>query len=77
MGTPVDEFPDSGWRLRGDYRGLSDDEIEARKMSYVALGAVLNRDDSWIHLIEEPVGSAFLRNFETHQYERDPPRPER
>jgi len=68
MTAEGDEFPDSGWRIRGDYRGLSDEEIDARKLSYVALGAVLNRDDSWLHLIAAPVGSAFHRDFATGKY---------
>lgn len=68
---PMEEgetYPDSGWRIRGDYRGLSHEEIDAREMSYVALGAVLNRDDSWLPLIDAPVGAAFLRDFETDRY---------
>lgn len=60
---------DSGWRIRGDYRHISDEDLQARKASYVALGKVLNADDSWLHLIESPVDSAFIRNFETGQYE--------
>jgi hypothetical protein len=63
-----DRFPDSGWRIRGDWRGLSDEEVEARKFSYVAVGAVLNRDDSWLSLIDLPVGARFLRDFEANTY---------
>lgn len=63
-----DKFPDSGWRIRGDYRGLTDEQIDARKMSYIALGKVLNADDSWLHLIDEPVGSGFIRDFATNIY---------
>lgn len=65
-----DEYPDSGWCIRGDARGLSDDEIDARESEYVAIGAVLNRDDSWLPVINEPAGSAFLRDFATNTFER-------
>jgi len=59
-----DEFPDSGWRIRGDLRGVLDDQIAERKVAYAALGAVLNHDDSWLALIDEPAGAAFERDFD-------------
>jgi hypothetical protein len=62
-----DEYPDSGWRIRGDPRG-SDEQVHERKAAYVALGAVLNRDDTFLHLIDEPVGSAFIRDFNNNEY---------
>ena len=62
MAQPGDKYPDSGWRIRGWHQDLSDEQLEGRKPKYVALGAVLNRDDSWLHLIDEPVGSAFIRH---------------
>jgi hypothetical protein len=64
-----DEYPDSGWRIRGDYRGLADEEIDARECQYIAIGPVLNVDDSWLHLVDAPIGSRFIRNWETSEFE--------
>lgn len=64
-----DRYADSGWRIRGDYRDISDEELNTRKMEYIAIGKVLNADDSWLHLIDSAVGSAWLRNFQTGTYE--------
>ena len=64
-----EEYSDSGWRIRGDYRHINDEELHSRKVAYVALGAVLNADDSWLQLIDAPVGTAFIRNFESGEYE--------
>ena len=60
-----DTYPDSGWRFRCDTRGLTDAEYDDPSFSYIALGKVLNRDDSWLHLIDAPVGSTFLRDWAT------------
>lgn len=62
------DYPDTGWRIRGDNRGTTDTEMEARPVSLLAIGVVLNKDDSFLHLLDEPVGSEFERNFETDEY---------
>ncbi len=56
---PDDEHQDSGWRIRGTGAGIAEDEQLGRSPSYVALGAVLNQDDRWLHLIDEAVGEHF------------------
>ena len=72
MGKPSDKFPDSGWRIRGDMRGIDLENLNSRKIAYVALGAVLNRDDSWVHLIDEPYGARFEKNYEAGIFEEVP-----
>jgi len=64
-----DKYPDSGWRIRGRADDPRADPLEDRKVEYLALGAVLNRDDSFLALLNQPIGSAFMRNFETGRYE--------
>jgi hypothetical protein len=69
LGEEGDRYPDSGWRIRGDYRDADDEAVSARDAEYIALGKVLNADDNWLHLIDAPIGSAFLRNWETGAFE--------
>ena len=68
MASEGDEHGDSGWRIRGRMGVATDAEIEARKAAYVAVGAVLNRDDSWISWIDAPIGTRLMRDFETGTY---------
>lgn len=63
-----DTYPDSGWRFRCDTRGLTDAEYDNPSFSYIAIGKVLNKDDSWLHLIDTPAGSAFLRDWSTGRF---------
>jgi hypothetical protein len=72
MEHDADKYPDSGWRIRGRRGASTDEEMEERKFSYVALGAVLNRDDSWIAWIDAPIGTALMRDFETNNYIEQP-----
>ncbi len=71
MTKESDKFADSGWRVRGDMRGKLIEEVGFRKVDYVALGAVLNKDDSWLHLIDEPVGARFEKDFEKGVFIRE------
>lgn len=68
MASEGDKHPDSGWRVRGRMGNATDEEAEAREIAYVPLGVVLNRDDSWLHLIDEPVGTRMMRDFNTGKY---------
>ena len=71
MAGDEDKYPDSGWRIRGDVELMTDAEYDDDDASYIALGKVLNEDDSWIHLIDEPIGSRFFKNKETGKFERE------
>ena len=57
-----DQYIDSGWRIRGDVSQMSAEQYEDTKFSYIALGKVLNVDDSWLMLIDSPIGTAFSVN---------------
>ena len=72
MADAGDLYPDSGWRIRGRQGDATDEDMEARKFSYVALGAVLNKDDSWFSLIDSPIGSRFMRDFAAGRYVAQP-----
>ncbi|MBV8971328.1 MAG: DUF2185 domain-containing protein [Sphingomonadaceae bacterium] len=63
-----DEYQDSGWRIWGGIESATPDELAKRKFAYVALGAVLNRDDSWIGWIDAPIGTDLTRNPSTGEF---------
>jgi hypothetical protein len=67
-GQEGDKYPDSGWRIRGRVINESNDEYDGRTAQYVAIGAVLNEDDSWLHLLDAPIGARLIRDFQTNTY---------
>ena len=63
-----DEYPDSGWRIRGTDEAIADDEKRGESPHYIALGKVLNADDRWLHLIDREFGVAFQWKPEIGDY---------
>lgn len=62
-----DDEEDSGWRITANDE--SDEYMEdSKNCAYVSLGAVLNQDDSFVELLESPVGSAFVRDPESGRF---------
>jgi hypothetical protein len=62
------EDSDSGWRITaGDESDAYMDDDD--NIYYVSLGKVLNQDDSFLHLLDAEVGSAFERNEATGEFE--------
>lgn len=55
-----DTEKDSGWRIMA---GDEDESYmdDADNIFFVSLGAVLNQDDSYVHLLDAPVGSQYQR----------------
>jgi len=68
MAEPEDKYPDSGWRIRGTGEGIAEDEATDRSPQYVAIAAVLNRDDTWLHLIDSPEGARFERDAQSGEF---------
>lgn len=64
-----DEERDSGWRITSNTE--SDEYMDdSNNIAYVSLGAVLNRDDSFVELLDQLVGSAFIRESGTEVFTR-------
>lgn len=58
---------DSGWRIMAgdedqEYMNIGDN------IFYVSLGAVLNMNDHFVHLLDSPVGSEYERDEETGKF---------
>lgn len=68
MGDPGAKYIDSGWRIRGTDEAIAEDEATERLPQYVAIGAVLNRDDTWLDLIDAPIGSRFSRDIHSGKF---------
>jgi hypothetical protein len=60
-----DAYPDSGWRIRSKREPFSGNELESEQAFYVGLCFALNANDTWLHLIDEPIGVAFEKDPET------------
>lgn len=62
-----DEEGDSGWRIMA---GNESEQYmnEQENIFYVSLGAVLNNDDSFVHLLDSPTGSAFELDKEAGEF---------
>jgi hypothetical protein len=59
-----DNDKDSGWRLTANDE--SDEYMDdADNIAFVSLGRVLSNDDSFIDLLDAPVGAAFARDMRT------------
>lgn len=65
-----DEENDSGWRITANDE--SDEYmLDSKNLAYVSLGAVLGKDDSFRNLLEAPIGTAFIRNPQTGEFEAE------
>lgn len=63
-----DDDEDSGWRITANDES-KDYMDDAKNLAYVSLGVVLNLDDSFIDFLDEPAGSAYVRNPDTGHFE--------
>jgi len=58
---------DSGWRFTANDE--SDEYMDdSKNVALVSVGAVLSRDDSFVHLLDSPEGSSFVWNASTQSY---------
>jgi hypothetical protein len=57
----ADEEEYSGWTLMSDYE-TQEYVDDCTNLQYVAIGVVLNKDNSFIHLLDSPDGAEFARD---------------
>lgn len=62
-----DNERDSGWRFTANDE--SDEYMEdSNNLAFVSIGAVLSKDDSFIHLLDSPEGSSFAFDVRTQSF---------
>ena len=52
---------ETGWTLMSDHE-TQEYVDDPNNLQYISIGKVLNIDDSFIHLLDEPIGSEFARD---------------
>lgn len=62
-----DQENDSGWRIMAGTESTAYMD-DSDNVFYVALGAVLNKDDSFVNLLDCPAGSAFELDTQTGRF---------
>ena len=63
---PEDE-DDTGWVLLSNYESQEYMD-DSSNMQFIAIGKILNIDDSFIHLLNEPIDSEFERDAVTNSF---------
>ena len=62
-----DNETDSGWCITANDE--SEDYMDsADRWAFVSLGSVISRDDSFIHLLDAAIGTAFVRDTKTGEF---------
>ena len=62
-----DDHDDSGWRFTANDE--SDEYMDdSKNIAYVSVGAVLSKDDSFVHLLDAPEGSSFAWDARTQAF---------
>jgi hypothetical protein len=61
---------DRGWRISHHARPMENEDIYQEKVLYVPTCFALDMDDSWLPLIDSPIGSAFKKNLRTGSFKK-------